>query len=85
MTPWPIVNAIRSSGCSDVLRTSVASVIDGPLAATAATNGLPLVTRNDRAMVLNPFRIGENTIDRSIGGFRIARRTGSELAGHARR
>jgi predicted nucleic acid-binding protein len=42
------------------------SVIDGLLAATAATNGLTLVTRNDRdiaglgAKVLNPFRIGEN-------------------------
>ena len=41
-------------------------VIDGLLAATAATNGLTLVTRNDRdviglgAMVLNPFRIGED-------------------------
>ncbi len=41
-------------------------VIDGLLAATAASNGLTLVTRNDRdiaglgAMVLNPFRIGEH-------------------------
>jgi predicted nucleic acid-binding protein len=41
-------------------------VIDGLLAATAATHGLTLVTRNDRdvaglgAIVLNPFRIGEN-------------------------
>jgi toxin FitB len=41
-------------------------VIDGLLAATAVTNGLTLVTRNDRniaglgAMVLNPFRIGES-------------------------
>lgn len=41
-------------------------VIDGLLAATAVSNGLTLVTRNDRdiaglgAMVLNPFRIGEN-------------------------
>jgi predicted nucleic acid-binding protein len=41
-------------------------VIDGLLAATAMTNGLTLVTRNDRdiaglgAMVLNPFRIDEN-------------------------
>jgi toxin FitB len=41
-------------------------VIDGLLAATAATYGLTLVTRNDRdvaglgAIVLNPFRIGEN-------------------------
>ena len=40
-------------------------VIDGLLAATAMTNDLILVTRNDRdiaglgAMVLNPFRIGE--------------------------
>ena len=39
-------------------------VIDGLLAATAVTNGLTLVTRNDRdiaglgAMVLNPFRSG---------------------------
>ena len=41
-------------------------VIDGLLAATAMTNGLTLVTRNDRdivglgAAVLNPFRIGKN-------------------------
>jgi predicted nucleic acid-binding protein len=41
-------------------------VIDGLLAATAMTNGLTLVTRNDRdiaglgAMVLNPFRTDEN-------------------------
>ena len=41
-------------------------VIDGLLAATALTNGLTLVTRNDRdiaglgAMLLNPFRSGEN-------------------------
>jgi predicted nucleic acid-binding protein len=41
-------------------------VIDGLLAATAVTNALTLVTRNDRdvtglgAMVLNPFRIGES-------------------------
>jgi predicted nucleic acid-binding protein len=40
-------------------------VIDGLLAATAAVNGLTLVTRNDRdiaglgAIVLNPFRTGE--------------------------
>ena len=40
-------------------------VIDGLLAATAVTNGLTLVTRNDRdiagvgALVLNPFRKGE--------------------------
>jgi len=39
-------------------------VIDGLLAATAATHGLTLVVRNDRdiagvgAMVLNPFRTG---------------------------
>ena len=39
-------------------------VIDGLLAATAMTNGLTLVTRNDRditglgATVLNPFRSG---------------------------
>jgi hypothetical protein len=43
-------------------------VIDGLLAATAAANGLTLVTRNDRhtaglgAMVLNPFQIGENQL-----------------------
>jgi predicted nucleic acid-binding protein len=41
-------------------------VIDGLLAATAVTNGLTLVTRNDRdiaglgATVLNPFRVGED-------------------------
>jgi hypothetical protein len=41
-------------------------VIDGLLAATAVTNDLTLVTRNDRdilglgVMVLNPFRIGED-------------------------
>ena len=41
-------------------------IIDGLLAATAMTNGLTLVTRNDRhvsglgAMVLNPFRVGED-------------------------
>jgi toxin FitB len=41
-------------------------VIDGLLAATAMTNGLTLVTRNDRdiaglgAKVLNPFRIDED-------------------------
>jgi toxin FitB len=41
-------------------------VIDGLLAATAVTNGLTLVTRNDRdiaglgVMLLNPFRIGQN-------------------------
>lgn len=41
-------------------------VIDGLLAATAVTNDLTLVTRNDRdivglgAVVLNPFRTGEN-------------------------
>ncbi len=41
-------------------------VIDGLLAATAVTNDLTLVTRNDRdiaglgAVVLNPFRITEN-------------------------
>ena len=45
-------------------------VIDGLLAATAVTNGLTLVTRNDRdiaglgALVLNPFRTGEDR-DRS--------------------
>ena len=41
-------------------------VIDGLLAATAVTNGLTLVTRNDRdiaglgVMLLNPFRTGQN-------------------------
>jgi predicted nucleic acid-binding protein len=41
-------------------------VIGGLLAATAVTNGLTLVTRNDRdiaglgAVVLNPFRTGES-------------------------
>lgn len=41
-------------------------VVDGLLAATAATNDLTLVTRNDRdiaglgAKVLNPFQIGED-------------------------
>ena len=41
-------------------------VVDGLLAATAMTNDLTLVTRNDRnvaglgAAVLNPFRIGED-------------------------
>jgi hypothetical protein len=45
-------------------------VIDGLLAATAVTNGLTLVTRNDRdiaglgAMVLNPFRPGEERRER---------------------
>jgi toxin FitB len=40
-------------------------VIDGLLVATAMTNGLTLVTRNDRdaaglgALVLNPFRVGD--------------------------
>ena len=40
-------------------------VVDGLLAATAMTNGLTLVTRNDRvvaglgAAILNPFRAGE--------------------------
>ena len=52
---WGRMSAIRSI-----------PVIDGLLAATAATNGLTLVTRNDRdiaglgAMVLNPFLAGEN-------------------------
>jgi predicted nucleic acid-binding protein len=52
---WGRMSAIRSI-----------PVIDGLLAATAATNGLTLVTRNDRdiaglgAAVLNPFRIGES-------------------------
>jgi len=52
---WGRMNAIRSI-----------PVIDGLLAATAVTNGLTLVTRNDRdiagvgAMVLNPFRTGES-------------------------
>jgi predicted nucleic acid-binding protein len=42
-------------------------VVDGLLAATALTNDLTLVTRNDRdvaglgAKILNPFRIGEDT------------------------
>jgi predicted nucleic acid-binding protein len=51
---WGRMNAIRSI-----------PVIDGLLAATAVTNGLTLVTRNDRdvagvgAVVLNPFRSGE--------------------------
>ncbi len=42
------------------------SAIDGLLAATAVTNGLTLVTRNDRdvaglgATVLNPFKAAEN-------------------------
>lgn len=51
---WGRMNAIRTI-----------PVIDGLLAATAVTNGLTLVTRNDRdiagvgATVLNPFRIGE--------------------------
>jgi toxin FitB len=41
-------------------------VVDGLLAATAAVNGLTLVTRNVRdvaglgATVLNPFRTGKN-------------------------
>ena len=45
-------------------------VIEGLLAATALTNGLTLVTRNDRdvaglgAMVLNPFRPAENRPER---------------------
>lgn len=52
---WGRMSAIRSI-----------PVIDGLLAATAVTYGLTLVTRNDRdiaglgAIVLNPFRIGEN-------------------------
>jgi toxin FitB len=52
---WGRMSAIRSI-----------PVIDGLLAATAATNGLTLVTCNDRdiaglgAMVLNPFLAGEN-------------------------
>jgi predicted nucleic acid-binding protein len=52
---WGRMSAIRSI-----------PVIDGLLAATAATNGLTLVTRKDRdiaglgAMVLNPFLAGEN-------------------------
>jgi toxin FitB len=51
---WGRMNAIRSI-----------PVIDGLMAATAVTNGLTLVTRNDRdiagvgATVLNPFRIGD--------------------------
>jgi toxin FitB len=49
---WGRMSAIRSI-----------PVVDGLLAATAVTNGLTLVTRNDRdvagvgAMVLNPFRV----------------------------
>ena len=52
---WGRMSAIRSI-----------PVIDGLLAATAVTNGLTLVTRNDRdvaglgAVVLNPFRSGES-------------------------
>ena len=54
--------------------------IDGLLAATALTNGLTLVTRNDRdvaglgAKVLNPFGLAKTTIDHNIGGFEITRR-----------
>lgn len=46
-------------------------VIDGLLTATTVTNGLTLVTRNDRdvaglgAMVLNPFRGRDGRIDHS--------------------
>ena len=52
---WGRMSAIRSL-----------PVIDGLLAATALTNGLTLVTRNDRdvaglgARVFNPFRGAEN-------------------------
>ena len=52
---WGRMGAIRS-----------VPVIDGLLAATALTNGLTLVTRNDRdvaglgAMVFNPFKGAEN-------------------------
>ena len=59
-------------------------VIDGLLAATAVTNDLTLVTRNDRniaglgVMVLNPFRITENG-RHSTSGFRIpGRATGQK-------
>jgi predicted nucleic acid-binding protein len=51
---WGRISAIRT-----------VPVIDGLLAATAMTNGLTLVTRNDRdlaglgALVLNPFRVGD--------------------------
>ena len=51
---WGRISAIRAL-----------PVVDGLLAATAITNGLTLVTRNDRdvaglgAAVLNPFRAGE--------------------------
>ena len=58
----PIDNAISDQwGRMGAIRPI--PVVDGLLAATAATNGLTLVTRNDRdiaglgAMVLNPFRI----------------------------
>jgi hypothetical protein len=50
-------------------------------AATAVTNGLTLVTCNDRdiaglgAVVLNPFRAGETHRRSYIGDFQIARRT----------
>jgi len=43
-------------------------VIDGLLAATAVTNGLTLVTRNDRDIA----------VDSSICGFRILRRTAGQ-------
>jgi predicted nucleic acid-binding protein len=52
---WGRISAIRSI-----------PTVDGLLAATALTNGLTLVTRNDRdlaglgATVLNPFRGAEN-------------------------
>jgi toxin FitB len=50
-------------GCMSAIRP--VPVIDGLLAATAAVNGLTLVTRNERdvaglgATVLNPFRTGK--------------------------
>jgi predicted nucleic acid-binding protein len=58
-----IDNAVSDQwGRMSAIRT--VPVIDGLLAATALTNGLTLVTRNDRcvaglgAKVLNPFRAG---------------------------
>ena len=60
-------------------------VIDGLLAATALTNGLTLVTRNDRDIaglgvtVLNPFKMSKITIDRSVGGSRIAKRPVAQI------
>lgn len=59
---WGRMSAIRS-----------VPVTDGLLAATAATNDMTLVTRNDRdvaglgAPVLNPFRRGRFSIGRGVG------------------